>query len=315
MKGAVSAVIPVHDGERFVADAIRSVLGQTRPPNECIVVDDGSTDDTADVVAGFGREVTLVRQVQLGVSAARNTGIRAATGDLIAFLDADDVWLPQKLAQQVPAMASCEVGASYTGYAIADADLRWRRLIDRPTPADEIDRLLALEVVSVGLSFTGVVRRDVLERIGGFNERLSTSADLDLVARLARRSTIVAVPEVLSVYRQHGRGQLHRDPERLHRDMVRVLDEALAAGMARGQARRALANVLVHVGGRLVVSGSLRRGLSLLTEASSVSPSRVVLQPAGIVTRRARQTARARVTRARSARVRPSVGLVVTPPR
>src|SRR2546421_634745 len=101
---AVSAVIPVYNGERYVGEAIRSVLDQTQPSLECLVVDDGSTDATPDVVSGFGAAVTHVRTQRGGVSKARNHGIRIARGELVAFLDHDDVWLPAKLERQVEAL-------------------------------------------------------------------------------------------------------------------------------------------------------------------------------------------------------------------
>src|SRR5947209_9383646 len=91
---SVSVVIPVFNGARFLAGAIRSVLGQSHRPIECIVVDDGSTDATPETVHEFGRDVTYVRQHRAGVSVARNHGMALARGHLIAFLDHDDAWLP-----------------------------------------------------------------------------------------------------------------------------------------------------------------------------------------------------------------------------
>ena len=101
----VSAVIPVHNGAAYVAEAVQSILSQTRPPIECVVVDDGSTDETAEVVRRFGNEVAYVRQDRAGVSSARNRGAALARGALVAFLDHDDVWLPTKLERQVEALA------------------------------------------------------------------------------------------------------------------------------------------------------------------------------------------------------------------
>lgn len=94
-------IIPVHDSERYLAEALESVLAQTRPADEIIVVDDGSTDGSAAVVQGFGAPVTLVRQANLGPAAARNCGVAQAHGNWLAFLDADDVWLPDKLVRQL----------------------------------------------------------------------------------------------------------------------------------------------------------------------------------------------------------------------
>lgn len=97
---SISVVIPAFNAERHIARAIRSVLAQTHPAEEIIVVDDGSTDGTAGAVRAFGDAVRLIEQSNGGVSVARNTGIAASTGDWVAFLDADDEWMPDKLRQQ-----------------------------------------------------------------------------------------------------------------------------------------------------------------------------------------------------------------------
>jgi glycosyltransferase involved in cell wall biosynthesis len=97
----VSVVIPVRNGERFLAEAIESALGQSRPPLELIVVDDGSSDSTSEVAREFGSRVSYVRRPPLGVAAALNCGIALARGDFLAFLDADDVWTPNKLELQL----------------------------------------------------------------------------------------------------------------------------------------------------------------------------------------------------------------------
>jgi glycosyltransferase involved in cell wall biosynthesis len=99
----VSAVIPVHNGERYLAEAIESALGQTVAPLEVIVVDDGSTDDCAGVAARYGFRVRYVRQPRAGAGAARNRGADLALGEYIAFLDADDLWVPDKLERQLAA--------------------------------------------------------------------------------------------------------------------------------------------------------------------------------------------------------------------
>jgi len=96
----ISAIVPVRDGAPYVEEAIDSILAQTRPAREVIVVDDGSRDGTADVVLGYGDRVTLIRQEPQGVGAAVNSGLDAAQGELISFLDADDAWTPRKLELQ-----------------------------------------------------------------------------------------------------------------------------------------------------------------------------------------------------------------------
>jgi glycosyltransferase involved in cell wall biosynthesis len=108
----VSVIIPVYNGERFLAEAIQSVLDQTLPPDEIIVVDDGSTDASAEIARSFGPPVRVLTQANLGPAAARNLGVENASGDLLAFLDAADLWTLEKLARQVEVLRdapACEV--------------------------------------------------------------------------------------------------------------------------------------------------------------------------------------------------------------
>ncbi len=123
----VSVIIPVYNGEQFVADAIRSVLEQSAAAAECIVVDDGSVDSTRAVVASFGSAVRYEHQQNAGVSRARNRGVELAQGELVAFLDHDDVWLPQKLESQLD-----EIGRSGATMVLCGVLVVVRRWGDRP---------------------------------------------------------------------------------------------------------------------------------------------------------------------------------------
>src|SRR4051794_33568080 len=98
---SVSVIVPVHNGAEFLAEALNSLLAQTRRPDQIIVVDDGSTDGSADVASRFGTEVTLVRQENRGPSSARNRGLDLASGSHVGFLDADDLWVPDCLSTQL----------------------------------------------------------------------------------------------------------------------------------------------------------------------------------------------------------------------
>ena len=102
----ISCIVPAYNGERYLGQTIDSILGQTYRPIEVIVVDDGSTDRTADVAAGYGAPVRLISQPNAGPAAARNTGIEAARGVFLAFLDSDDLWHEEKLERQMQRFAA-----------------------------------------------------------------------------------------------------------------------------------------------------------------------------------------------------------------
>lgn len=203
----VSVVIPVFNGNATVAAAIESVRRQTYPIQEIIVVDDGSTDDTGSVVRAFGDAVRYVRQANQGVGAARNRGVAEAVGEYVAFLDADDLWLPAKLARQAAVLAAePEVdGVQCSAYLVDDH----LRVIGarRCTPDRDscLDYLLFRNLPSVGSS--AVIRRAGLEAVGGFATDLAAIEDWDLACRLARHGRLRSVPDFLVLYRQHARNR------------------------------------------------------------------------------------------------------------
>jgi len=185
----VSVVIPAYNAAATVTAAIESVLAQTRPPDEIVVVDDGSKDDTSAVVERFGPAVRLVRQANAGCGQARNTGAREARGTWLAFLDADDLWLPTKLERQLPETADPLIAVVVCRKHNEDGRLLGRRFAfdDLWTKNDAI--------VSSSL-----VRRSAFEEAGGF-WRERACEDYHLWLRLTADGWAMAnVPEDLVVY-------------------------------------------------------------------------------------------------------------------
>lgn len=194
----VSVVMPVYNRAAYVAEAIESVLAQTLPPHELIVVDDGSTDDSVTVVERFaGPRLRVVRQENGGIGAARNHGLALVTGELVAFIDSDDLWEGDKLALQVEAMRRNE-----------DVPLVFGHLVEFLTPerAEELRSLrVATDPVPGLCATTLLLRRDAAERIGPFDEKLRVGEFIDWMARakdlgLASR----VLPEVVARRRVHG---------------------------------------------------------------------------------------------------------------
>jgi glycosyltransferase involved in cell wall biosynthesis len=226
----VSTVIPTYNRSADVVVAVESALAQRYPADrqEILVIDDGSTDDTAAAVARFGERVRYLPKANGGVSAARNHGIAHARGDAIAFLDSDDTWDPDKLAAQVEVLAARPaVALVLTSMLIVDAQRR---------PIGEFSRRSTLPVDGLILSYvlqnpamtpsSAMVRTRVARDIGGFDTNLRTAEDLDFHLRVALHHEIAVVDRPLLHYTR-AEGTLGADL-RTYRDYMTVLNRFLA---------------------------------------------------------------------------------------
>jgi glycosyltransferase involved in cell wall biosynthesis len=244
---AVSVIIPAWNARDFVGDAVRSVLAQEQEAAECIVVDDGSTDGTAELLqCDFGSDIKIISQGRRGVAAARNAGAEAASGDFLALLDADDAWLPNKLSRQVETLqADPHLDLVYSWVWRTDAALQTRALREAAEPHELIERTIMLNGRVANLAMTGVVRAAQFHELGGFDERLSTSADADLACRLAIAGRIEVVREPLALYRQHG-AQMHVNPVALEHDFPIVLRKIYGNPNVKSLPKRTAALAAFH---------------------------------------------------------------------
>ena len=234
----VSVVMPAYNARPFIEDSIRSVLNQDYPNIELIVVDDGSKDGTPEAAEKFDSRVKVLRQNNSGPAAARNRGIAAASGDFIAFLDADDIWLPGKLALQVQYLqAHPDVGVVFGGF------LRWYpqtggSFTSAPKP-ENLDSPLKLSPKHSGWIYTtllldnvihiitAMVRRSVIETVGSFDESLRTGEDYDFWLRVSRQFRAAEFDRTLAYYRIHT-ASTTRVPRKENNE-YRVLVKTLAA--------------------------------------------------------------------------------------
>jgi len=204
---SVSVVIPTYNCARYLPEAVDSVLAQTYRDFETIVVDDGSTDNTPEVLAPYGDQIRVIRQANAGRSAARNAGVLAAQGEYIAFLDADDLWLPQKLEKQIALLdARPEVGWVYSDFRRFSEEGPERACNFAEAGIDEPpEGIVLISLMSSFLTCTDtiVVRAECLRRVGPFDVSLPVQQDQDMWIRLACECQAGCVPEVLALYRQH----------------------------------------------------------------------------------------------------------------
>jgi glycosyltransferase involved in cell wall biosynthesis len=225
----VSAIIPCYNYGKYLAQAIASVLAQTYPVAEILVVDDGSTDNTREVAASFGDRVRYIYQENQGPSAARNNGIREVTGDWIAFLDADDRWLPEKIELQVKAAEQdAKVALVYTAVSAILPDGR-RVEVAAHDPRRLWPRLRYTNCVTGSCSAT-LIRRDVLVAEGGFDESIRGSEDWDLWVRLARKHRFAAVTAPVTHIQVWADGSSYNH-ERMMPNTLKILNKTLVCDL------------------------------------------------------------------------------------
>ena len=282
----VSVVIPCFNAERYIGSTLRAVQAQPGADLEIVVVDDGSTDGSAALVEREFPQVRLLRRTNAGVAAARNAGIAAATADWIAFCDADDIWLPGKLAAQFDAMAAAkDCRMSYTAWHV------WHSADTEPQPA-----LLAELAAKAGdprwagatgwlypellldcvvWTSTVLVHRSVLDEVGGFDPTLRIGEDYDLWLRTSRVTRIERVARPYALYRQHPASITRGAPRDNYRG--RVVQRALDAwGLVGPDGRQADAAAVraelagswsqyaytqLEAGQRTAARGSIRQAL------------------------------------------------------
>jgi glycosyltransferase involved in cell wall biosynthesis len=276
---AVSVVIPAHNAAPWLAETLRSVLDQTYRDLEVIVVNDGSTDDTQDVIASFGQRIYCVEQTNQGLPAARNTGIRSARGDWIALLDADDLWLPDKLERQMELVKNVPT-LKWTycdAYMFDDATGTTTSTLSAGRRLPDGDILRPLFLGNFIGTPTTVIRRDVFDNVGMLDETLvPCGEDWDLWLRIAAHYQVGVVRLPLARYRVR-RGSMSsvlNYKVGLQRSLT-VIERAAARypeqlGTLRNQS---LANLYIGTGMTLGRSGNLVEARAMFAQAIRLRPS------------------------------------------
>jgi len=210
----VSVIIPLYNAEAFLAEALASVLGQTLPPHQVIVVDDGSTDGSADVARRFGKQIALVQQPNAGAANARNRGVALATGDFLAFLDHDDYWAPEKLALQVAAFQQSPDREAIFGQMAQHQSI---------TTTSPTTHWVAHQAHDGWHLDTVLIRRQAFERIGPFDSAWMIDS-VEWLWRARRLGLVVQVlPAVLAWRRIHGDNYSIREQGRAQTEYLRLI--------------------------------------------------------------------------------------------
>jgi glycosyltransferase involved in cell wall biosynthesis len=219
--GLVSCIIPVYNGAKFVRESIESVLTQSYQPVEVIVVDDGSTDDTGKVLETFGNRVRILRQENRGPSVARNRGMEMSRGEFIAFLDADDLWVPEKLRLQMEALeARPELD-------LCSGELRSFWIPELREEAEQFgDHPYHLQRPLLS-PCTVLARRSLFERIGPFDPDLRNGEDTDWFMRMMKSGTVHDTLPLLLVHRRQHTTNLTRTHRGGHEAVLGLLKRTL----------------------------------------------------------------------------------------
>ncbi len=285
----VAAIIPTRDRLAWTERAVASVLDQTRPPDEVVVIDDGSTDGSTERLSAVFPEIDVIRvEESRGVSAARNRGIRETQSEWLAFLDSDDEWLPEKLEAQLSALAE------EPGQLLCHCDEIWIRNGRRVNPRRRHQKRgghifrHCLPLCAISPS-SAIVHRSLFERIGVFDESLPACEDYDLWLRICARHPVLFIDRQL--VRKHGGhdDQLSRMPA-LDRYRIRALEKILDSGELTGDDRRAAIVTLerkievyaagARKRGRIEEAAALER-LRRRFETPEAAPGRGALEAAG----------------------------------
>jgi glycosyltransferase involved in cell wall biosynthesis len=281
----VSTVIPTYNRAHVIGEAVESALGQTYPNTEVIVVDDGSKDDTLERLKSYGDKVRVISQANAGPAAARNRGIAAARGDFVAFLDSDDLWLPEKIKQQValmeragPSVPCClsNILMKFNSGDRASFDIA----LLEPSAEEglwlNVDEVLATRIVLFNQGI--IIRRKVLDRIGGFDENIRYLEDHEFPLRLSLEGPWAFIKTPLVIWRESMTNSVYknslRDEVCTSECMVHVLEEHLARVQKTGrQARlrrsvsRELRKARRHLwAAKLSQAGSWRAGVAASAE-------------------------------------------------
>lgn len=278
----VSIIIPTYNRSRLLARAVKSVLNQTYQNFELIIVDDGSTDDTREIVAGFNdKRIRYVRHEEnKGEAAARNTGIKAARGGYIAYQDSDDEWLPEKLAKQMKLLedASPEVGVIYTGF--------WKTENHKRTyvPFSWVSRKNGdIHKELLKGNFIGspavLIKKECFNKVGLFDENLRNLVDWEMWIRISKHYHFRCVDEPL-VIAHYDLDNVSDNPGSLIDALVLVLEKNRCELEPE---KKLLAKHWMNIGNLLVAKGEVKKGRHYIVSALRLYPFSIRLLAAALL--------------------------------
>jgi glycosyltransferase involved in cell wall biosynthesis len=270
----VSVVLPTHNMARFLGEALQSVLNQTYPHFEVHIVDDGSTDNPREAIASLMTDprVHFHSIPQSGQGKAKNVGIRASRGAFVAFIDADDLWVPDKLERQLPLFVRPEIGVVYSDYERVDINLAPLETKKGPTYVGRITNQLLIENFVTGMA--SIVRRECFDVVGLLEEVIPMGIDYDLWLRISTKFEFAYLDHPTYVYRQWG-GQMSRNFEKRLDCAILIMKRLLDSnpGLVPPNIQKiAWAHTYTYGGDGFAQGGQRRRALGWYLKALRMRP-------------------------------------------
>ena len=250
----VSVIIPAYNAERYIKDTILSVEKQSYSHWELLVVVDGATDDTEKIARELSKadhRITCYSKSNSGVSNTRNYGFNLSNGSFIAFLDADDIWLPDNLSQKVEKFQNSPVfGLVHSDAEIINENNQPQGIYKQGKEGNILEDLLLWNGTCIPAPSSILVKRSVIESVGGFDPELSTAADQEFFFRVAQKYQVGRVASVTWQYRVHGQN-MHNNIRLMERDEILVYQKAKKNGMFHSKKfrRRCLSNMYLILAG------------------------------------------------------------------
>jgi len=279
MHPTISVIIPTYNRANFICETIDSVLNQTYQDYEIIVVDDGSTDDTKQVLSKYGNRIIYIYQENQQVGAARNNGIRHSKGKYIALLDSDDVWLPQKLEKDIACFElDSRIGLVYSDviYISSDGAALYKRKLKCPTG----DILKSIVLQNFVVLSTAIVRRECFEKVGMFStdREMSGSEDAEMWIRIASQYYFGYIDEITTKYRMH-QTSMTSDPDNMKRSILCAIDTIFANKELLPKIshlkNQVYSNIYTHIAINYYGSGNMKKSREYLKKALLMYPNQV----------------------------------------
>jgi glycosyltransferase involved in cell wall biosynthesis len=283
LSSLISIVIPVYNGEKYVVECLDSIVGQSYRPLEIIIVDDGSTDNSAKIAINHHAAPSVLKMPHANLPSARNAGIRSARGTYVAFCDVDDLWHPEKLAVQAKVLEEYpDIGFVFTAVAVFGTDpakAKVRRPTRRELAFNRGDQFALLTERSIIAPSSVLVRKSALDKAGLFDENLESCEDWDLWLRTAEAGIHMhRINTPLTLYRRH-QDNMSKKIEVMHRSRLLVLEKAFSGLPENAKTlslkNRALAMAHFEAANSYYSAGNSQKFNECYNEARRYGPARL----------------------------------------